>query len=86
MEIFSKTEENKIGTPIEVFDSPNFLPSKDNRKFNLLRSLAYNTLLVDLNVEYTHDTAITAFSLGSLDQWAFLPSSREPPSQTGQHP
>lgn len=23
----------------------------------------------DLNVEYTHDTAITAFSLGSLDQW-----------------
>lgn len=38
--------QNKIGTPIEVFDSPNFLPSKDNRKFNLLRSLAYNTLLV----------------------------------------
>ena len=36
--------QNKIGTPIEVFDSPNFLPSKDNRKFNLLRSLAYNTL------------------------------------------
>lgn len=23
----------------------------------------------DLNVEYTHDTAITAFSLGALDQW-----------------
>lgn len=23
----------------------------------------------DLNVEYTHDTAITAFSLGKLDQW-----------------
>lgn len=23
----------------------------------------------DLNVEYTHDTAITAFSLGTLDQW-----------------
>lgn len=38
--------QNKIGTPVEVFDSPNFLPSKDNRKFNLLRSLAYNTLLV----------------------------------------
>ena len=38
--------QNKIGTPIEFFDSPNFLPSKDNRKFNLLRSLAYNTLLV----------------------------------------
>ena len=38
--------QDKIGNPIEVFDSPNFLPSKDNRKFNLLRSLAYNTLLV----------------------------------------
>lgn len=38
--------QNKIGTPIEVFDSPNFLPSKDNRKFNILRSLTYNTLLV----------------------------------------
>ena len=38
--------QDKIGTPVEVFDSPNFLPSKDNRKFNLLRSLAYNTLLV----------------------------------------
>ena len=38
--------QDKIGTPIELFDSPNFLPSKDNRKFNLLRSLTYNTLLV----------------------------------------
>lgn len=45
--------QNKIGTPIEVFDSPNFLPSKDNRKFNLLRSLAYNTLLVP---NYPFDT------------------------------
>lgn len=36
----------QIGCPIEYFSSPNFLPSKDNRKFNLFKSIAYNALLV----------------------------------------
>lgn len=35
----------KIGMPVVQFASPNFLPSKDNRRFGLLRSAAYNTLL-----------------------------------------
>ncbi len=49
--------QDKIGNPIEVFDSPNFLPSKDNRKFNLLRSLTYNTLLASqLSFKYPFDT------------------------------
>ena len=37
---------NQIGAPVDFFNSPNFLPSKDNRKFNLLRSLAFNSLLL----------------------------------------
>ena len=45
---------NQIGTPIELFDSPNFLPSKDNRKFNLLRSLIYNTLLAPSYLSSIH--------------------------------
>ena len=45
---------NQIGTPIELFDSPNFLPSKDNRKFNLLRSLTYNTLLAPSYLSSIH--------------------------------
>ena len=36
----------QIDCPIEYFASPNFLPSKDNRKFHLFRSIAYNTMLV----------------------------------------
>ena len=46
--------QDKIGNPIEVFDSPNFLPSKDNRKFNLLRSLTYNTLLAPSYLSSIH--------------------------------
>ena len=34
-----------VGLPVTLFDSPNFLPSKDNRKYSLLHSVAYNTLL-----------------------------------------
>ena len=45
---------NQIGTPIELFNSPNFLPSKDNRKFNLLRSLVYNTLLAPSYLSSIH--------------------------------
>mgnify|MGYP004572494899 FL=1 len=45
---------NQIGSPIELFDSPNFLPSKDNRKFNLLRSLIYNTLLAPSYLSSIH--------------------------------
>ncbi len=37
---------NQIGAPVDFFNSPNFQPSKDNRKFNLLRSLAYNSFLL----------------------------------------
>lgn len=37
---------NQINCPTELFDSPNFLPSKDNKRFSLLRSMAYNSLLV----------------------------------------
>lgn len=37
---------DQIGCEIETFYSPNFLPSKDNRRFNLLRSIAYNVSLV----------------------------------------
>ncbi len=36
----------RMGQPITRFDSPNFLPSKDNRHFGLLRSVAYNLLRV----------------------------------------
>ena len=36
----------QIEAPMELFSSPNFLPSKDNRKVNLMRSIAYNALLV----------------------------------------
>ena len=32
--------EKQIGCGIEQFYSPNFRPSKDNRRFNLLRSIA----------------------------------------------
>ena len=38
--------QNQIGCGIEQFYSPNFRPSKDNRRFNLLRSIAYNVALV----------------------------------------
>lgn len=38
--------EERMGMPITRFDSPNFLPSKDNRHFGLLRSVAYNVLRV----------------------------------------
>lgn len=37
--------QNKVGMPVTLFDSPNFLPSKDNRKFGLMKSIAYNFLL-----------------------------------------
>ena len=37
---------DKIGMPVTLFTSPNFLPSKENRRVHLLRSVAYNTLLV----------------------------------------
>lgn len=40
---FFKTQ---IESPVEMFLSPNFLPSKDNRRFNLLRSISYNSLLI----------------------------------------
>lgn len=36
---------NKVDMPITLFDSPNFLPSKDNRKFGLIQSIGYNILL-----------------------------------------
>lgn len=35
-----------IGQKVTTFSSPNFRPSKDNRRFGLLRSVAYNTLLI----------------------------------------
>ncbi len=38
--------KNKIGMPITLFDSPNFIPSKDNRKLGLLTSVAYNSHLI----------------------------------------
>lgn len=38
--------ENQIGCGIEQFYSPNFRPSKDNRRFNLLRSITYNVALI----------------------------------------
>ncbi len=38
--------KDKIGVPITLFNSPNFLPSKDNRKLNLFSSIAYNCLFV----------------------------------------
>lgn len=34
----------KMGMDITTFDSPNFLPSKDKRKFSLVSSTAYNML------------------------------------------
>ena len=40
---FFKTQ---IESPVEMFLSPNFLPSKDNHRFNLLRSIGYNSLLI----------------------------------------
>lgn len=40
---FFKTQ---IESPVEMFLSPNFLLSKDNRRFNLLRSIGYNSLLI----------------------------------------
>ena len=52
--VIPKFFQDKIGNPIEVFDSPNFLPSKDNRKFNLLRSLTYNTLLAPSYLSSIH--------------------------------
>lgn len=45
---------NQIDSPVELFDSPNFLPSKDNRRFNLLRSLTYNTLLTPSYLSSIH--------------------------------
>ena len=36
--------KEKIGMELTTFRSPNFIPSKDNRQFNLLTSAAYNTL------------------------------------------
>ncbi len=38
--------KDKIGVPVTLFNSPNFLPSKDNRKLGLASSIAYNSLLV----------------------------------------
>ena len=38
--------EKQIGCGIEQFYSPNFRPSKDNRRFNLLRSITYNVALI----------------------------------------
>ena len=37
--------QEKIGMPITLFNSPNFVPSKENRKFSLCKSVAYNLLL-----------------------------------------
>lgn len=37
--------QEKIGMPITLFNSPNFVPSKENRKFSLYKSVAYNLLL-----------------------------------------
>ncbi len=36
----------KIGIPITLFNSPNFIPSKENRKFSLGKSVASNILLL----------------------------------------
>lgn len=36
--------QDKIGMPITLFNSPNFVPSKENRKFSLCKSVAYNVL------------------------------------------
>lgn len=36
---------DQIGCQVEPFNSPNFLPSKDNRRFNLFRSAAYNMFM-----------------------------------------
>ena len=37
--------QEEIGMPITLFNSPNFVPSKENRKFSLCKSVAYNVLL-----------------------------------------
>ena len=37
--------QDKIGLPVTLFNSPNFVPSKENRKFSLCRSVAYNAVL-----------------------------------------
>lgn len=37
--------KEKIGVDITTFSSPNFCPSKDNRRFSLLRSVGYNACL-----------------------------------------
>ncbi len=37
--------QNKIGMPVTLFNSPNFLPSKDKRKFGLTSSIVYNSFL-----------------------------------------
>lgn len=37
--------QEKIGLPITLFNSPNFIPSKENCKFSLCKSVAYNVLL-----------------------------------------
>mgnify|MGYP002521478837 FL=1 len=37
--------KEKIGSEVTLFPSPNFCPSKDNRRFGLLRSIAYNIFL-----------------------------------------
>lgn len=34
--------QDKIGLPVTLFNSPNFVPSKENRKFSLCKSVAYN--------------------------------------------
>lgn len=34
----------KIGVPIHTFESPNFLPTAQNKQVNLTRSVAYNLL------------------------------------------
>ncbi len=34
--------KEKIGMPVTLFNSPNFVPSKENRKFSLCKSVAYN--------------------------------------------
>ncbi len=38
--------QDKVGMPVTLFDSPNFVPSRENRKFGLSKSIAYNAFLL----------------------------------------
>ncbi len=38
--------QDRIGQPVTLFNSPNFVPSNDNRKFGLASSIAYNSVFI----------------------------------------